>query len=277
MVDSDTERIDALETDPSARVMVFIDGQNLYKTCEELFDHPVCHPHLLAEYLAGPRTKKRIACRFYSGRPSQNIPAERRKLRNFDRRMNVYRSNGVTVETRPLRYHWDWGHQEELPEPELTATPITVTLRPWQRPQEKGIDQCIALDVVEFALTDLFDVGIVVSLDRDLFEIPRAVRNLRRYLPHPVRLEAAVPVADAIHYPKTLKGFSHTHQIDPVVFSLIRDDTDYKAQEAAWTPPSPPKTLAEARELAQAVAANCGQETATANGASVADPPASIG
>lgn len=48
--------IDALATDPAARVMVFVDGQNLYNRCRDLFGHPLCHPHLLAQYLAGPRT-----------------------------------------------------------------------------------------------------------------------------------------------------------------------------------------------------------------------------
>ncbi len=244
----DTEIIDALETEPSARVMVFIDGQNLYKTSEELFGHPLCHPHLLAEYLAGPRIKNQVRCRFYSGRPSQNIPAERKKLRNFDRRMNVMRGNRITVETRPLRYHWDWGHRLDLPEPGPGVKPQRVTLHPWQRPQEKGVDQCLALDVIEFALTDLLDVAIVVSLDRDLFEIPRALRNLRKFLPHPVRLEAAVPVPDGLSFPKTIRSFSHTHQITREVFELIRDDTDYAVDDLAWSPPTVPKTLADARK-----------------------------
>ena len=65
-------RIDELATDPDARVMVFVDGQNLYKTCAELFGHPLCHPHLLAEHLAGTRTRNRVACRFYTGRPDHS-------------------------------------------------------------------------------------------------------------------------------------------------------------------------------------------------------------
>lgn len=252
MSDEYYELIQTLGTDPNARVMVFIDGQNVYKTSAELFGHPLCHPHLLAQHLAGSRTQKRIACRFYSGRPSQNIPAEAKKLRNFDRRMNVIRSTGVTVITRPLRYHWDWGHRLDLPKPGPTEKPQRVTLHPWLRPQEKGIDQVLALDVVEFALTDHFDVGIVVSLDRDLFEIPTALRNLRKWLPHPVRLEAAVPVPDTLRFPKTLTGFSFTHQITPEVFALIRDDTDYTVADEGWSPPTPPKTLDEARSLIEA-------------------------
>ena len=37
------------------------------------------------------------------------------------------------------------------------AAPQTVRLAPWQRPQEKGIDLAIALDLIEFVLTDCCD------------------------------------------------------------------------------------------------------------------------
>jgi hypothetical protein len=121
-------------------------------------------------------------------------------------------------------------------------------MRPWQRPQEKGIDLVLALDVIEFILTDLCDVAIVVSLDRDLHEIPQAVRNLKRFLNNrPVRIEAAVPVAPTRRQPKTLTGFNYTHQITQEVFDLVRDDTDYTVADALWTPPNHPRTLAEAR------------------------------
>lgn len=120
---------------------------------------------------------------------------------------------GVTVITRQLRYHWDWGHREQLPPPGPKAPPRLVTLTPWERPQEKGIDVTIALDLVEFALTDKFDVAIVVSLDRDLHEIADALRNLRPLIARPIRLEAAVPVRGDRADPKTIKGFRFTHQI----------------------------------------------------------------
>ncbi len=223
---------------------MFIDGQNLYKHCRELFLHPLCHPHLLAEHLAGPRTQNRVSTRFYTGRPSPNMPDERVKARNLDRRLAVIRRMGATVQTRRLRYHWDWGHREKLPQPGEGVTPQTVILWPWQRPREKGIDLLIGLDVVEFALTGLFDVGIVVSLDSDLREIPSAIRNLRAHLTNPVRIEAAVPVGP-LHTPKTLAGFAYTHQITREVFERIRDDTDYTVPEEEWYPPVPPASLAD--------------------------------
>lgn len=225
--------------------MVLVDGQNLYKTCKELFGHPLCHPHLLAQHLAGPRSNHRIAVRFYTGRPDHNRPAERTKARNLDRRLHAMGRVGVTVITRQLRYHWDWGHREQLPPPGPKAPPRLVTLTPWERPQEKGIDVTIALDLVEFALTDKFDVAIVVSLDRDLHEIADALRNLRPLIARPIRLEAAVPVRGDRADPKTIKGFRFTHQITPEVFQLVRDDTDYTLAEDRWSPPVLPASLEE--------------------------------
>lgn len=236
-------RVAALADDPNARVMVFIDGQNLYKRCRELFDHPLCHPHLVARHLAGPRTNKRISCRFYTGRPNPNFAGEADKTRNLDRRLQVMREAGVTVITRPLRYHWDWGHRTRLPKPGPGARPQQVTLEPWQRPQEKGIDLCLALDVIEFALTDKLDVAVVVSLDRDLHEIPQAIRSIAGVVGRPIRLEAAVPVPDKLRYPKVLPHFDWTHQITRAVFEECRDDTNYTVAEDAWRAPRPPEPI----------------------------------
>jgi uncharacterized LabA/DUF88 family protein len=235
--------VQRLASDAGARVMAFIDGQNLYKRCRELFGHPLCHPHLLAEWLAGPRTGSPVATRYYTGRPNPNVPGEKTKARNLDRRLSVIRKTGVTVVHRPLRYHWDWGHQTALPKPGPGVPSQTVTLHPWQRPQEKGIDLVMALDVIEFVLGNHCDVAIIVSLDRDLHEIPLAIRNLRGLINRPVRLEAAVPVPGGRRAPKVLPGFDFTHQITPQVFGKIRDDTDYTVPENQWTPPSPPRSL----------------------------------
>lgn len=234
-----------LASNPNAKIMVFIDGQNLYKTCKAIFGHPLVYPHLLAEHLAGPRNARRPSTRFYTGRPSQNIAGEGYKVRNLDRRLHAMRASGITVITRRLRYNWEWGHQEQLPRPEASASPQTVQLRPWQRPQEKGIDAAIALEAVEFALLDAFDVAIIISLDRDLAEIPRTIRNLRRFLNWPIRLEAAVPVPDNRTTPKRLANFDYTHQITRAVFDRVKDTTNYTVDEALWAPPAWPQQLSD--------------------------------
>jgi uncharacterized LabA/DUF88 family protein len=231
--------------------MVFIDGQNLYKTCSELYGHPLCHPHLLAEHLAGPRTNQRVACRFYTGRHDPHREAV--LARNLDRRLDMISRHGATTQTRTLRYHWDWGHRKKLPEPGPGVPHQKVTLHPWERPHEKGIDVLIALDVIEFIVTNACDVAIVVSVDRDLRELPRALRNLAKLIKRPYRIEAAVPVAGDTGQPKQFPGFNYTHQITPSDFDLMRDDTNYAVREARWKLPTFPANLADAR-VAQATA-----------------------
>lgn len=108
----------------------------------------------------------------------------------------------------------------------------------------------LALDVVELLLTGVCNVAIIVSLDRDLFEIPAMIANVKRLLPGPVRLEAAVPVPDALPSPKTIARFSYTHQLTRNVFDLVRDDVDYTVADEEWTPPTLPRTLAEVTEKA---------------------------
>ena len=189
----------------------------------------------------------RVSCRFYTGRPNPNLPGEQTKTRNIDRRLGAMRGVGVTVITRELRYHWTWGHQGRLPNAREGAAPVTVELHPWRRPQEKGVDLALGLDAVEFALSGLYDVGIIVSLDRDLSEIPRAIRTLSSHLERPIRLEAAVPVRVNRRTPKVLEGFDFTHQITEAVFERIRDDTDYTVSPEAWQKPVLPRALADVR------------------------------
>jgi hypothetical protein len=101
----------------------------------------------------------------------------------------------------------------------------------------------LALDVVEFVLTGATDVAIVVSLDRDLYEIPQALTNLKKFLTRPVRVEAAIPVPDNLKNPKTLPRFAYTHQITSAVFEAIRDDTDYAVADEEWVEPVLPAKL----------------------------------
>lgn len=116
-------------------------------------------------------------------------------------------------------------------------------LTPWQRPQEKGIDLVIGLDTVEFLLTGVCDVAVIVSLDRDLFEIPLAVQNLGKVIRRTVRLEAAVPVPDHLMHPKTLPRFAYTHQVTRAVFQRIHDPIDYTVDDGSWQPPVLPMVL----------------------------------
>lgn len=202
-------------------------------------DTPLCHPNLLAEHLAGTRTQNRVATRFYTGVPSPNETGEKWKRRNIDQQLAGMRRVVVTVITRPLRYHDAWGIQDHLPRPTRGDAPRTAQVAPWRRPQEKGIDLLIGLDVVEFALTDKFDVGIVVSFDRDMHEIPGAIRNLRGLIDRPIRIEAAVPVKPGRGRPIILDAFDYTHQITQETFDVIADRTGLSRCHRVRVPAQP--------------------------------------
>ncbi len=241
------ERIKDLATDASARVMVFIDGQNLYKRCQELFGHPTCHPHLLAEILAGPRRGAPVSTRFYTGQPDRSVDeTERRKRQALDRRLASLRKAGITTVTRDLRYTWAWRPSQDeegrLKRPGPTSGPVKVWTDAYRRPREKGIDLAIGLEVIEFALVGSVDVAIIVSLDTDLQEIPKALKRLTHHFPHPIRIEAAVPTSSR---QKRLAEFNYTHQITREVFERIRDDTNYRVHPNDWVPPRHPRTLAD--------------------------------
>ena len=101
-------------TEDHAKVLVFIDGQNLYKSCAERFGHPHCHPLLLARHLAGNR--RLVGVRYYSGLHDPRVnPSLTARLQ---RRHQMMRRTGVTVVERQLRYRWEWGfRQNDLPDP----------------------------------------------------------------------------------------------------------------------------------------------------------------
>jgi hypothetical protein len=257
----DVDAVARLATDPAARVLVLVDGQNLYQSCRRIFRHPHCHPRLLADYLAGPRRRHRPMVRFYTGRANPNI-SERDSIlaRNLDRRLAGMRKTGVTVITRTLDYHWEWSyHHEGLPRPRADAPEREVVVRPWQRPQEKGIDVVMGLDAVEFVLTDVCDVAILVSADRDLFEVPRALANVAHHIDRPFRIEAAVPCEGESANAKRYSAFDGVHWITRDVFQLVRDDTFYAADPEDWKPPSPPGSLEEHVAAMRALAEGAGR------------------
>jgi uncharacterized LabA/DUF88 family protein len=213
----------ARNTDPDARVLVFIDGQNAYKTCERLYAHGPCHPILLAERLAAGR--KLVGVRYYSGVHDPSIESAGRA--RSDRRHNLMRSVGVTVIERMLRYRWEWGFDPKvLPDPRNNVgQQIQVSVSPYQRAREKGIDLAIGLDVVDLALHGLMDVAVVVSSDNDLCEAARSTHEQTREQGR-VSVEAAV--FNDSRRPILLKHYDYTHQLRYQDFDAARDSFDYK-------------------------------------------------
>jgi uncharacterized LabA/DUF88 family protein len=213
----------AQNTDPKARVLVFIDGQNVYKACERLYGHGPCHPLLLAARLAGARTL--VGVRFYSGVHDPTVNSAGRS--RSDRRHNLMRRVGVTVIERQLRYRWEWGFDPAvLPDPRKNlGRQLQVAVTPYQRAREKGIDLAIGLDVVDLALQGLMDVAVVVSSDNDLCEAARATHQAT-VAGDRVSVEAGV--FNENRRPILMQHYDYTHQLRYQDFDAARDSNDYR-------------------------------------------------
>ena len=205
----------------NARALVFVDGQNAYKACERLFRHGPCHPLLLADRVSAGRTL--VGVRYYSGVHDPTVDGPGRS--RADRRHNLMRSVGVTVIERPLRYRWEWGFDPKLlPNPKKNqGQQIQVTVTPYQRPREKGIDLSIGLDVIDLALRGAMDVAVIISSDTDLCEAARATHQATTSRGR-VSVEAAVfNIGRTILLPH----YDYTHQLRHEDFQAAEDSFDY--------------------------------------------------
>lgn len=209
--------------DPDARVLVFIDGQNLYKTCERLYAHGACHPLLLAQRVSTPR--RLTGVRYYSGVHDPTVDPDGRS--RTDRRHNLIRRTGVTVVERKLRYRWEWGFDPKLlPDPKRNrGQQVQIQVTPYQRAREKGIDLTLGLDVVDLARTGAMDVAVIVSSDNDLCEVARSTHQVT-LADGRVSVEAAI--FNERRNPILMAEYDYTHQLRHADFATARDNFDYR-------------------------------------------------
>jgi len=185
------------------RVVVFIDGQNLYHRCKEHFDWPWAHPKRLADALVeedrdryGPGSHVLAGVRYYTGIHDANRrPADHAAM---SRRLDAYRREGVQTFPIMLRYDADG------------------------RGREKGVDVRIALDVTRLGSKGLYDVAIIVSEDSDLDEAAKEVYALRddeRW----IAVENALPWSAHSHT-RWLPSVRRRRRITEELFGRVRDD-----------------------------------------------------
>lgn len=210
-------------TGADVRVMVFIDGQNTYKACERLYNHGAVHPLLVADRLADGR--RLVGVRYYSGVHDPGVDPQGRS--RTDRRHNLVRRTGVTVVERQLRYRDEWGFNPAvLPDPRRSAgAQMQVTVTPFKRAREKGIDLSIGLDVIDLALGGKMDVAVILSSDNDLCEAARATHETTARN-HRVSVECAL--FNEARRPLLMTHYDYTRQLRFDDFDAARDNFDYK-------------------------------------------------
>lgn len=210
------------------RVMVFIDGQNLYKGLQRRY-HARLHPILLARELAG-EGRELVGTFYYSGIHDPDENPEMFAL--VRRRHELIEATGVQVTERTLHYHWEWKVQDrDLDPPWHSSAPDVAKARVVRNrgAREKGIDVALALDAVGSLLSDECDTAIVVSRDRDLMEIADEVRERARRPAGERRRRVEVAfVSEQRGDERTLPDYDAFHEIDREVVEACRDHFDYQ-------------------------------------------------
>lgn len=203
----------------SARVVVFLDYQNIYMGARGAFhafgtpsQDGQIDPYRLSGLLVSkgrPEFDRELSeVRVYRGQPdSQKDPrgyaANDRQCRHWETLPKT------TVITRTLRYPREWPREKE---------------------QEKGIDVQLAIDWVAGAVRGEYEVGILMSTDTDLKPALEFVRDLQGD-PYP-RCEVAA-WSSPVGYSRRLSIPGRQiwcHWLDESDYRLVADPTNYTVQ-----------------------------------------------
>ena len=200
----------------SARAVVFLDYQNVYKGAREAFGlrgqpsrRGQVDPLRLAELIIArhPDETHLAGVRVYRGRPDSAKDPRAYAANMRQSAAQEKRGEGlVSVITRTLRYPSDW---------------------PSSPAQEKGIDVALAVDFVTMALGGAYEVGILFSTDTDLLPALEAVIGLDSH-PYP-RCEVAA-WSEPGTYSRRLQVPNRRiwcHWLGPDDYAAVEDPTDY--------------------------------------------------
>lgn len=201
----------AEETD---RVVVFIDGQNLFHLARDAwgggYHWPKYDPIKIAKELVSLKPHRTLAqVRFYSGVPDLNQSEFWHKF--WLAKIRTMKSLGV------------WVFQGKI-----------------RNGQEKGVDVKIALDIVRLARQRAFETAIVVSQDADLNEALREALDISRDQGWLVALESAFPYEDNRGLSKRGLTPSTWRRIDRSMYDRCIDPHDYRPKRVP--PPTRPLT-----------------------------------
>ena len=138
--------------DRDDRVMVFIDGSNLYHSLKDFFK----------------RTDLDI------GRFCQKLIEKKRLVRNY------YYNAVVGMKQEPERYHHQqafFASVQAVPYTELRLGRLVYNNWPSTPPYEKGIDIMLTTDLLTHSFKRNYDVAILVAGDTDYVGAIQAVKN----------------------------------------------------------------------------------------------------
>jgi uncharacterized LabA/DUF88 family protein len=195
------------------RVIVFIDAQNFYRNARRAFFDDAydsyelgqVRPSAVGRLLAARDADRQLfGVRIYTGRPDAFLQPKAHGANV--RQCQAWESDGCYVFHRPLRYPPGWPNAGG------------------RRPEEKGIDVAMAVDLSRLAYEDQYDVGIICTGDTDLIPAVEDVLGGNKG----VQVEVAGWRSDHYRQRLSLPGRNiWCHWLHRDDYENVRDDTDY--------------------------------------------------
>ena len=163
----------ALPAPGKPRVAVFIDGSNLFGALRTFVDHVRYEPAKLCALLTGP-DRQLVEWRYYDAPLVETNPA-------YDGQQRFY-----AVIRRDPRSHLCLGR---------------TAYNEGNGYQQKGVDVRLALDLVEMAAQDRYDVAVLCSADEDFVPAVEAVQTT-----HGRTVEIAMPTGAKLYQLEQIAG-----------------------------------------------------------------------
>lgn len=197
------------------RAVVFIDGQNLFRSAKEAFGYtfPNFDPHALALSVSTAQGWALAETRFYTGVPDAADDAFWNHF--WTAKLAQMGRQGVRVYSRPLRYR-----NKTFTLPDGTSHTILVG-------EEKGIDVRVAIDVISLAHRGAYDVALIFSQDQDLSEVADEIRTIAREQDRWMKVASAFPSSPTS---RNRRGINRTDwiKIDRATYDQCLDKRDYR-------------------------------------------------
>ena len=216
----------AVNTEPAPRrAVIFIDGQNLFRSAKDAFGHnyPNYDPIALARAICLREGWELCQVRFYTGYPD---PADNPFWNHFwTSKFAQMGRQGIHVFSRTLRYR-----NETIIQPDGRESTVMVG-------REKGIDVRLALDILLLGFKSEYDVAVVFSQDQDLSEVADEIRILAKSQGRWIKIVSAFPMSPTS---KNRRGINGTDwlKIDRETYTSCIDPRDYR-------PKKPPISISE--------------------------------
>ena len=197
------------------RAIAFIDGQNLFHNARSAFGYnfPNYDVQKLAQAVCADHGWTLSRVKFYTGVPGT---ADNPFWNAFwSNKLAIMGRRGVEVYSRPLVYR-----TKSISVPGFGDYSF-------QSGEEKGIDVRLALDALDAAHRNEFDVALIFSQDQDLSELGSLIRVVANFQKRWLKIASAFPDDPAAH---NRRGINRTDwcPINKATYDACIDPRDYR-------------------------------------------------